>query len=315
MDVRGAAAILIIAVGASASPPSPSSAAQTRATQPARDIALLELASVRRLFDALARQRESADEGERVAAWSEFSLLAEAVVGQDRVGALAFDDLAAAATTGQGPRVPATPAVLARDTVAYQLLSLAYSARETSDVITGRITKQALDNAQKMLLVGRGKEAAANYLDSQYKRLLVMRTPPAEPNARRGAPSSPFEAFIDKYARLHAVDAAIVRAVMAVESAFDPAARSPAGALGLMQLMPGTARALGVDPLVPEQNIEGGVRYLSELMKMFGGLELALVAYNGGPGFARRYQRGETPLYGETRNYVRRVLGRLGILR
>ena len=73
-----------------------------------------------------------------------------------------------------------------------------------------------------------------------------------------------------------------------------------------MQLMPATARELGVDPFEPAQNIEGGVRYFAELLRMFGGVELALVAYNGGPGFAQRYARGETALYGETRDYARR---------
>jgi soluble lytic murein transglycosylase-like protein len=79
-----------------------------------------------------------------------------------------------------------------------------------------------------------------------------------------------------------------------------------------MQLMPATARALGVDPWIPEQNVDGGVRYLSSLLREFGTTELALVAYNGGPGFARRYVRGETALYGETRAYVRRVAALLG---
>jgi soluble lytic murein transglycosylase-like protein len=120
-----------------------------------------------------------------------------------------------------------------------------------------------------------------------------------------------FDVIIEKYARLHEVDAAIVRAVIQVESAFEPRAVSHAGAIGLMQLMPATARALGVGPWLPEQNIEGGVRYLSELLKMFGGVELVLIAYNGGPRFARRYARGETALYGETREYVRRVLARI----
>jgi soluble lytic murein transglycosylase-like protein len=75
--------------------------------------------------------------------------------------------------------------------------------------------------------------------------------------------------------------------------------------------MPMTARELGVDPFVPEQNIAGGVRYFSLLLQRFGGVELALVAYNAGPGFAQRYARGQTALYGETRQYVRNVLGRL----
>jgi soluble lytic murein transglycosylase-like protein len=82
-----------------------------------------------------------------------------------------------------------------------------------------------------------------------------------------------------------------------------------------MQLMPLTARELGVDPFIPEQNIEGGVRYFSQLLRMFGGIELALVAYNGGPGYAQRYARGQVALYGETRDYVMRVLARLNIPR
>jgi len=79
-----------------------------------------------------------------------------------------------------------------------------------------------------------------------------------------------------------------------------------------MQLMPGTARALGVNPFVPEQNIEGGVRYFSQMLEMFGGIELALAAYNAGPGTAERYVRGLATLPGETRAYVRNVLARLG---
>jgi peptidoglycan DL-endopeptidase CwlO len=79
--------------------------------------------------------------------------------------------------------------------------------------------------------------------------------------------------------------------------------------------MPMTARELGVNPFVPEQNIEGGVRYFSQLMKMFGSVELALVAYNGGPGYAQRYARGQAALYGETRDYVRKVLSKLSIIR
>jgi len=76
----------------------------------------------------------------------------------------------------------------------------------------------------------------------------------------RFAPTA-FDALIDKYATLHHVEAAIVRAIMATESAFNPNARSPVGAIGLMQLMPTTARELGVNPFNPEENIEGGVRY------------------------------------------------------
>jgi soluble lytic murein transglycosylase-like protein len=300
-----------------ASPARTASPADLRRAQSAatadKGSTVLELASIRRLFDTLARQRASADEGERVASWADLSLLAEAVLGDARVGPLVFD--APAAGSGTTAAVRITPAVRARDTVAYQMLSLGYSARETSDVVAGRITRQALDAAHKMLLVGQGHEAAANYLDRQYKAAVRLQSVPAQPDRRTGAVTSRFDAVIEKYASLHHVDAAIVRAIILVESAFDPAARSPAGAIGLMQLMPATARALGVNPSLPDENIEGGVRYLSELFRMFGGIELALVAYNGGPGYARRYARGEMPLYGETREYLKKVLALLRVSR
>jgi soluble lytic murein transglycosylase-like protein len=305
--VMSAASVLIVLVAGGPLVGIPTT--QRDASVAAPNVRLLELSSVRRLFNALAPQRTSAVEGERVAAWADVSLLVAAIVGDARAAQLAFDDLTGPLTSPQGPPVQATTEIIARDRSAYQLLALGYSSRETADVISGRISKQALDTARKMLMIGRGSEAVADYLDTQYRSVAAERNRLAvRRSGRTGTPSARFDEPIDKYARLHRVDAAIVRAVMEVESAFDPAARSRAGAIGLMQLTPATARALGVDPLVPEQNIEGGVRYLSELIQMFGGIDLALVAYNGGPGFARRYARGETALYGETREYVKRVL-------
>ncbi|MSO30337.1 MAG: lytic transglycosylase domain-containing protein [Acidobacteria bacterium] len=174
-----------------------------------------------------------------------------------------------------------------------------------------------------MIAVGRGREEAANYLDSQYMLATAALTARNARSARNAPPPEPlnieipfasftaFDTLIDRYANLHRVDAAIVRAIIGAESMFNRAARSTAGAIGLMQLMPATARALGVDPFVPEQNIEGGVRYFAEQLKAFGGVELALVAYNAGPGFAQRYANGKTALYGETREYVRKVMARL----
>lgn len=99
-------------------------------------------------------------------------------------------------------------------------------------------------------------------------------------------------------------------AIIASESGGDPNAVSPAGAVGLMQLMPGTAADLGVDPWDPEQNIEGAVRYLSIMLSTFGSIDLALVAYNAGPGFAQRYLDGRVELGAETRSFLIRV-GRL----
>ena len=296
---------------AAAGPVAARPASQGVAAVPSSDLRLLDLSGIRRLFDGIERQRNSLNEGARAAAWAEFSLLAESVVGDEQVGALTFDDLRGPGTDTRGPLVRASAGMRARDRSAYQLLGLGYSARETADVVSGRISVAALDNALKMMMVGLGKEAAANYLDSQYTRVAALREPARPPLDPDPPTRNSIDAAIEKYAGLHGVDPVIVRAIVAVESAFDVGARSKAGAIGLMQLLPGTARALGVDPLIPEQNIAGGVRYLSALLEMFGGLELALVAYNGGPEFARRYAKGQAALYGETREYVKQVLSRI----
>jgi soluble lytic murein transglycosylase-like protein len=102
----------------------------------------------------------------------------------------------------------------------------------------------------------------------------------------------------------------LISAVMDAESGYRPDAVSSSGALGLMQLMPGTARSLGVsDPLDPLQNVLGGSEYLRQQLQHFGSVEKALAAYNAGPGAVERH--GGVPPYPETRNYVERILDRL----
>jgi len=99
----------------------------------------------------------------------------------------------------------------------------------------------------------------------------------------------------------------LIEAVAYVESRFNPHAVSPAGAIGVMQLMPSTAAELGVDPANPEANIKGGANYLRRMVTMFGNnLELALAAYNAGPSAVLRY--GGVPPYAETRAYVDAVM-------
>ncbi len=280
------------------------------------DLRVLDLAAVRRLLSAFARLQLS--EGDRAAALGDVSLLVDAITGETADESFRYEDLFAPDTSSGGPRVRARPGVGARDAAAYQLLALGYSAHETADVVSGRISQRALDVAREMLAAGQSRDIAANYLDGQYKRLVAARRPVYDPppdlDDESGfveAPPTRVEALIDTYANLYNVNAGIVRAMIGTESGFNQRARSHAGAIGLMQLMPATARELGVDPRKPEQNIEGGVRYFSELLKMFGTTELALIAYNGGPGFARRYARREVALYGETRNYVKKVMGRM----
>jgi Transglycosylase SLT domain len=111
-------------------------------------------------------------------------------------------------------------------------------------------------------------------------------------------------------AQRHGLDPALVSAVVAVESGFQPQAVSPKGAQGLMQLMPRTAREMGVaDPFDPAANLDGGSRYLSSLVARYDGdLTRALAAYNAGMGAVARH--GGVPPYAETRRYVRKVLGR-----
>jgi soluble lytic murein transglycosylase-like protein len=114
--------------------------------------------------------------------------------------------------------------------------------------------------------------------------------------------------IVERISREHGVEKALLNAVIRQESGFNPNAVSHAGALGLMQLMPGTAAGLGVtNPKDPEQNIMGGAKYLRSLLIRFNGnIPLALAAYNAGPNAVSRY--GGVPPYRETQNYVRSVM-------
>src|SRR5688572_16836554 len=124
------------------------------------------------------------------------------------------------------------------------------------------------------------------------------------------AKSAPFEASIVEHARRQRVAADLVRAVIQVESAFNPIAVSSKGAMGLMQLMPATAVELGVvNPFDPDQNIRGGVTYLRQLLDRYdGNVEVALAAYNAGIGNVAKYG-GDVPPFKETKNYVKKITG------
>lgn len=129
----------------------------------------------------------------------------------------------------------------------------------------------------------------------------------ARPQTLRPVPQPTWDAWIRDHAASAGMDPRLVQAVMQAESAYNPRAVSRTGALGLMQLMPATARQLAVaEPLSPEQNIRGGVTYLRQMLDRFGSVELAVAAYNAGPGAVERY-RGIPP-YAETRAYVQRVM-------
>ena len=113
--------------------------------------------------------------------------------------------------------------------------------------------------------------------------------------------------LVDNAARKYGLPPAFVRAVVAVESGYQADAVSPKGAIGLMQLMPGTARELGADPKIPEQNVDAGTRYLRDLLLKYDNQAYhALAAYNAGPGAVDKYHG--VPPYRETRNYILNVL-------
>ncbi len=131
------------------------------------------------------------------------------------------------------------------------------------------------------------------------------------PDARGPNPIAPaaVEQLVNQNAATFQVDPALIKAVIANESGFNASATSSAGAMGLMQLMPGTASELGVaDAYDPAQNVAGGTRYLKGLLQRFNGdLHLAIAAYNAGPQAVEKY--GGIPPFTETQNYVQSVLG------
>ncbi|KAB2959719.1 MAG: lytic transglycosylase domain-containing protein [Thermoanaerobaculia bacterium] len=140
----------------------------------------------------------------------------------------------------------------------------------------------------------------------------VMKNEPAESRARRLAqrfveiPDGRLADLIERWAFERDLDPQLVRAVVQVESGYNPRALSNKGAMGLMQLMPATARELDVaDPWNPEQNVRGGTAYLRRMLDRFGELDLALAAYNAGPEAV--LQHAGVPPFAETRDYVRKI--------
>ena len=160
----------------------------------------------------------------------------------------------------------------------------------------------------------RGRVVATNTKGGAYagaRTAHVSPQPAASHSAQAPSALRELGPLIRQAARRHGVSADLIRAVVAVESGFDPRAVSPKGARGLMQLMPATAGELNVDNVYdPAQNLDGGTRHLRSLLDRFDGdLRLALAAYNAGSEAVRRH--GGVPPYPETREYVQKVLQRL----
>ena len=168
--------------------------------------------------------------------------------------------------------------------------------------------------------IGNGKMIAAPQEGESVKvqdvgnPTVIRRILPEQATATASAPSGaalagvPYADLFSRAASRYGVDPSVLAAMASQESGFNSQAVSPAGAQGLMQFMPATAQGLGVNALDPNSAIDGAARYLSSLTKQFGSTDLALAAYNAGPGTVSRY--GGIPPYTETQNYVRNVMSK-----
>ncbi len=130
----------------------------------------------------------------------------------------------------------------------------------------------------------------------------------AAAKAPAGKAGADARALVAAAANKYGIDEKLLHSLVKAESGYRVGAISPKGAIGLMQLMPETAKSYGADPTDPAQNVETGTRYLAELLTKYdGGLYRALAAYNAGPGAVAKYN-GQIPPYAETQQYIRRVL-------
>lgn len=178
------------------------------------------------------------------------------------------------------------------------------SVVQAEDIVFGTKSRASIYNSQLSVLDGR---AADQYSGSVSLKPVTTAIPGAAGLPYAGSYKGEYLSVAQSIAKRNNVPPNLFLRLIQQESGWNPRAKSHKGALGLAQLMPQTARTLGVNPNDPHQNLEGGARYLRQMYNKFGSWRLALAAYNAGPGAVEKY--GGVPPYKETKNYVKVIWG------
>jgi soluble lytic murein transglycosylase-like protein len=185
--------------------------------------------------------------------------------------------------------------------------------------MAGGASADVLSTKNRLMVFSNQTKVLDNRASQQYKSSVRLQPPKvvtptkwgpetdSDVPSYRGRYNGPFIDMARAAARQEGIPEDLFLRLVMQESRFDPKARSHKGAIGLAQLMPDTARLLGVDPHDPQQNLRGGARYLKQQYVKFGSWRLALAAYNAGPGAVLKH--GGVPPFRETRNYVKKIWG------
>lgn len=254
--------------------------------------------------------------------WAQFERAATAILGFDTLmaeGAASVERLVTSLAGDRKALVPCDAGTVVRDRIAYRLALAGYSARDIALMLLEQASRADVDEEFARAMAGLGRSDAletrrpadapaalvgsAPASSTDLMPGLTRVQPPGRPDAPLGVPAH-LTGWVRHYSNLHGVDPRLVAAVIQSESGWNVASQSPKGAIGLMQLMPATASMLNVNPRDTLDNIRGGIAYLAGLLRTYGNVRHALIAYNAGPTHANQVIRGDRALYGETQRYL-----------